>query len=259
MKELYEGDMPHILSQPPNIDAFVLCTMPQFSSEKYVVNQDFSNWIFSLQNLYKRNPVDWPLFYQKLLKSVSPDVQDSLALKQPKSLSELAAYLDSDYGTPYEVAEKLDSFNCTLKQLTYPVEPKSLKDAINSAGRIIDALESIKTFTKYLVNMKGLKHEAAVRKSINGGPMMLRHLSKWIFLLPPGQWQDGVTVTEEQDENLLHILIETYKKYQQRARTSLDYFRMSETIFALQNEPSVSQHLEQQLLSQEQNQQQNHY
>ena len=115
--------------------------------------------------------------------------------------------------------------------------------------------------------MKGLKHKAAVRKSINGGPMMLKNLSKWIFLLPPGQWQDSVTVTEEQGENLLNILIETYKKYQQGARTSFDYYRISETNFTLQNEPLISQtkqqdksqHLEQQILSQEQNQQQNHY
>ena len=76
-----------------------LCTMPQFTSEKYVVNQDFSNWIFSLQKLYKRNPVDWLLFFQTLLKSVSLDVQENWALKQPKSLIELAAYLNSDLDT----------------------------------------------------------------------------------------------------------------------------------------------------------------
>ena len=53
--------------------------------------------------------------------------------------------------------------------------------------------------------------------------MMLKNLSKWIFLLPPGQWQDSVTVTEEQDENLL----DKYENYQQGARNSLDYYRIS--------------------------------
>ena len=42
-----------------------------------------------------------------------------------------------------------------------------------------------------------------------------------------GQWQNSVTVTEEQDENLLDILIEKYENYQQGARTSLDYYRIS--------------------------------
>ena len=83
----------------------------------------------------------------------------------------------------------------------------------------------------------------------------------------PGQWQDSVTVTGEQDESLLDILIERYEKHQQGARTSLDFYRTSETNFALQNEPLVSQikqqdksrHLEQQLLSRQQNQQRNQY